>query len=282
MTRPCYYFKGLPHNSEGFSLLLGTMSTATETITMSLKLTPTASPPSHPLNPSAPKSQKQMTKAERREQQEAQRAAKAAAKAAAVQPASSEPVPSHKRNASVGGKGTTPPSAGIPKKSGKESTAKPGKGEPKEALHSSAQLDETPRGLRIFSHFGAPKPPTITKGDIHPAIIRLGLQFAEFKITGANARCIAMLSAFKTVRLLFSPCPVCCSSDYQVIQDYVTPRNNTLSRHLMTHLSPQITHLVSARPMSVSMGNAIRQLKLEISGSDIDLPEQDVRSVYCP
>ena len=59
----------------------------------------------------------------------------------------------------------------------------------------------------------------------------------------------------------------------------MTPRNNTLSRHLMTHLSPQITHLVSARPMSISMGNAIRQLKLEVSGSDIDLPEQDVSSV---
>jgi translation initiation factor 2B subunit (eIF-2B alpha/beta/delta family) len=64
----------------------------------------------------------------------------------------------------------------------------------------------------------------------------------------------------------------------KVIQDYTTPPNNTLSRHLMTHLSVQISHLVAARPMSVTMGNAIRQLKLEISGSDIDLPEQDVRS----
>ena len=63
----------------------------------------------------------------------------------------------------------------------------------------------------------------------------------------------------------------------QVIQDYTTPPNNTLSRHLMTYLSPQISHLVAARPMSVTMGNAIRQLKLDISGSDIDLPEQDVR-----
>jgi translation initiation factor 2B subunit (eIF-2B alpha/beta/delta family) len=70
-----------------------------------------------------------------------------------------------------------------------------------------------------------------------------------------------------------------CGANYlmQVIQDYTTPPNNTLSRHLMTHLSVQISHLVSARPMSVTMGNAIRQLKLEISGSDIDLPEQDVR-----
>ncbi|KAG6378901.1 hypothetical protein JVT61DRAFT_13184 [Boletus reticuloceps] len=66
-----------------------------------------------------------------------------------------------------------------------------------------------------------------------------------------------------------------------VIQDYVTPRNNTLSRHLMTHLPPQITHLVSARPLSISMGNAIRQLKLEISGSDIDLPEQDAKDALC-
>ena len=187
-----------------------TMSTTTETITISLttslKLTTQQdmSSPSHPpphSNP-PPKSQKQMTKAERREQQEAQRAAKAAAKATAVQP---KPGPSHKQNGSISGKGTSAPSAGTPKKSGKEPATKPGKGEPKEALHSSSQLDETPRGLRIFSHFGAPKPPAITKGDIHPAVIRLGLQFAEFKITGANARCIAMLTAFKTVRPLF-PC----------------------------------------------------------------------------
>ena len=194
------------------------MSTATETITIpitaSFKLTSAASQsapqdmasPSHrpsqpnPPDSTPPKSQKQMTKAERREQQEAQRAAKAVAKAA-----SSKPVPSHKHSASVSGKGAASPSAAPPKKSGKELTTKSGKGEPKEVLHPSAQLDETPRGLRIFSHFGTPKPPAVTKGDIHPAIIRLGLQFAEFKITGANARCIAMLSAFKTV---CSPSPL--------------------------------------------------------------------------
>lgn len=36
--------------------------------------------------------------------------------------------------------------------------------------------------------------------NIHPSIIRLALQFAEFKVVGANARCIAMLEAFKDVR----------------------------------------------------------------------------------
>ncbi|KAJ7904252.1 eukaryotic translation initiation factor 2B delta subunit [Mycena olivaceomarginata] len=120
------------------------------------------------------------------------------------------------------------------------------------------------RSLRIFLAFGLTKHGHGVKGDIHPCIIRLALQFSEFRICGANARCIATLTAFKTV-----------------IQDYTTPPNNTLSRHLMTHLSPQITHLVSARPMSVTMGNAIRQLKLEISGSDIDMPEQDAKDLLC-
>lgn len=45
----------------------------------------------------------------------------------------------------------------------------------------------------------------------------------------------------------------------------------------MTHLSPQISYLTAARPMSVSTGNAIRYLKYEISILSIDLPEQDVR-----
>ncbi|KIJ26980.1 hypothetical protein M422DRAFT_785060 [Sphaerobolus stellatus SS14] len=59
------------------------------------------------------------------------------------------------------------------------------------------------RGLRIFSHFGVPRDTKTLKlkgTTIHPAIIRLGLQFSEFKIVGANARCVAMLNAFKTVR----------------------------------------------------------------------------------
>lgn len=64
-----------------------------------------------------------------------------------------------------------------------------------------------------------------------------------------------------------------------MIQGYTTPPNNTLSRHLMTHLSPQITHLVSARPMSATMGNAIRELKVKISNIDIDVVEQDVRAL---
>ncbi|KAF9495753.1 IF-2B-domain-containing protein [Pleurotus eryngii] len=240
----------------------------------------------------APPSQKAMTKAERRELQERQRAAKAASKEQQLSggsaPARSQarpgpasaPTPQRGPPPAINAPPRTPiaangPQRGTPQRAGGSAGRRSSNAHDYQRARTSGDAasvaggDDDPanrsRGLRIFLHFGLPKPKGhAIKGDIHPAIIRLGLQFSEFKICGANARCIATLTAFKTV-----------------IQDYVTPPNNTLSRHLMTHLSPQITHLVSARPMSVTMGNAIRQLKLEISDTDIDLPEQDAKDALC-
>lgn len=99
---------------------------------------------------------------------------------------------------------------------------------------------------------------------IHPAILRLGLLYAENEIIGSNARCIAMLNAFK-----------------QVIKDYQTPSNTALSRHLDSHLRPLINYLVQFRPLAVSMGNAIRQLKCEIAGISPDTPEQEAKEYLC-
>ncbi|KAJ7117312.1 eukaryotic translation initiation factor 2B delta subunit [Mycena crocata] len=204
-------------------------------------------------------SQKSMTKAERRELQEKQRAAKLAQKQPQGADAPNKPKSKPKSTATQ--------KSAAPAESTQSFGANAFRSHPKDpsaaALDGEAEISKS-RSLRIFSHFGLPKHGPGVKGDIHPCIVRLALQFSEFRISGANARCIATLTAFKTV-----------------IQDYTTPPNNTLSRHLMTHLSPQITHLVSARPMSVTMGNAIRQLKLEISGSDIDMPEQDAKDLLC-
>ena len=69
-----------------------------------------------------------------------------------------------------------------------------------EAPSIAADVENKIRGLRIFSHFGASGHlGQKIKGEIHPSIIRLGLLFAEYKITGANARCISALTAFKSV-----------------------------------------------------------------------------------
>lgn len=206
--------------------------------------------------------QKNMTKAERRELQEKQRAAKLASK-----PQQGKQTPQTPSGSATGQIKTKP--SPIPQRKLSSVDAVGSRHHASFSRDFGSGVEETvgkslSHGLRIFSHFGQPKPIGHTKGDIHPVIIRLGLLFSEFRICGANARCIATLTAFK-----------------KVIQDYTTPAHNTLSRHLMTHLSPQITHLVSARPMSVTMGNAIRELKLEISGIDIDMIEQDAKDTLC-
>lgn len=101
--------------------------------------------------------------------------------------------------------------------------------------------------------------------DVHPAVLALGFQLSSYEICGSSARCVAMLLAFK-----------------EAIKDYSTPTGTALPRHLEKHyLGDQITFLVSCRPLSESMGNAIRWLKKLISNLDPDLPEQEAIDHIC-
>lgn len=97
---------------------------------------------------------------------------------------------------------------------------------------------------------------------VHPAILSLTLKYSNYKIVGSISRLRNMLETFKVV-----------------ISDYQTPPNTTLTRHLTGHLSHQIEYLKTARPLSVSMGNAIRLLKQEISHISIDTTEQQAKEI---
>lgn len=55
----------------------------------------------------------------------------------------------------------------------------------------------------------------------------------------------------------------------------------SLARHLTTHLSHQITYLSTCRPLSISQGNAIRALKLEIASIDPSVPEAQAKTTLC-
>lgn len=96
--------------------------------------------------------------------------------------------------------------------------------------------------------------------EIHPAVLSLGLKYAEGKISGGNARCIAMLNAFK-----------------EVIADYVTPVNKVLSRDLDKSLRPLIQYLIDCRPHCISMGNAIRSLRSIISTTSPELSDDEAK-----
>ncbi|KAI9667262.1 MAG: hypothetical protein M1821_000076 [Bathelium mastoideum] len=122
-----------------------------------------------------------------------------------------------------------------------------------------------PKEVGLFGHlYGQahrqtfhPTPPK----EVHPSILSLGLQMSTYTVCGSNARCVAMLLAFKAA-----------------INAYTTPPQTSLARHLTSHyLSPQITYLNSCRPISINMGNAIRWLKDLIIKIDPAVPEDDAK-----
>ncbi|XP_034018312.1 translation initiation factor eIF-2B subunit delta isoform X2 [Thalassophryne amazonica] len=102
---------------------------------------------------------------------------------------------------------------------------------------------------------------SIPSSVIHPAIVRLGLQYSQGIVAGSNARSVALLHAFK-----------------QVIRDYTTPPNEELSRDLVNKLKPYISFLNQCRPLSASMGNAIKYIKKEISNIPSQCKDKEAKS----
>lgn len=132
--------------------------------------------------------------------------------------------------------------------------------------NSAKQTPKIERTVGLFSHLEQRKPlrsDNVPK-DVHPAILTLALQYSSGQCIGSNTRCVAMLRTFQ-----------------RVIQDYSTPTNLNISlqRHLPNHLSAQISFLLLARPLSTSMGSAIRALKQEISTTDVGASEEQNKAI---
>eukprot|EP00118_Oscarella_pearsei_P011181 m.73224 g.73224 ORF g.73224 m.73224 type:complete len:499 (+) comp35828_c0_seq9:28-1524(+) len=121
-----------------------------------------------------------------------------------------------------------------------------------------SHLNQFRREVSLTSHL------KFDSGGIHPAILKLGLQYAEGVICGSNSRCIALLSAFK-----------------QVFRDYSTPPQKDLARDLENKMKPYISFLSQCRPLSVSMGNAIKHIKLHISTIPPEKPEDEAKEDLC-
>jgi len=221
-------------------------------------------------------------KAERRAKQEAQRAAKAAG-------ISHQPAKQQQQQKNAVKKSTSSSSLSSKQKTNdNQQQIKTTEGLKPTRVSDNIQLDDKKAVKRIakklakqqvpqrsgdqkkvnlFSHlYQYEKDTSLTKdmkfcsSTIHPAIIRLGLQYAEGIITGSNARSIALLCAFK-----------------QVIADYTTPPSKELSRDLEAKLKPCISFLSQCRHLSVSMGNAIKFLKLQITQCAPELTESEAK-----
>lgn len=86
------------------------------------------------------------------------------------------------------------------------------------------------------------------------------MQYLTGDVMGGNARCMAMLLAFR-----------------DAIKDYSTPSEKTLVRDLTAKIGSYVSFLIECRPLSISMGNAIRFLKNRIAKLPVTLSEAEAK-----
>ncbi|KAH1108578.1 hypothetical protein J1N35_012346 [Gossypium stocksii] len=231
------------------------------------------------------------SKAERRALQEAQRAAKAAAKAEGTKASSaaSKVVTSANTKPSKAAKPSSQKNDGsqVATSEKKGGDRAPEKDRKKDAPHPRMQYDDKSRvekakkravvkqtearnRVELFRHLpqyehGTQLPDLETKffelDPMHPAVYKVGLQYLSGDIRGGNARCIAMFQAFK-----------------EAIKDYSTPPEKTLIRDLTARISSYVSFLIECRPLSISMGNAIKFLKNRIAKLPLALSESEAKS----
>ncbi|KAM0833715.1 hypothetical protein ACQ4PT_064092 [Festuca glaucescens] len=211
-------------------------------------------------------SQKQKpSKAERRAIQEAQRAAKAAAKEAGLSgkstgaPSGANPAVSKQaKSAKASQKKDVPPAVSTVTSEKKVTERLPERDRKKDAPHPRMQhLPQYVHGTQLpdlESKFFQLEP-------IHPSVYKVGLHYLSGEVSGGNGRCIAMLLSFR-----------------EAIKDYSTPPNKTLSRDLTAKISSYVSFFIECRPLSISMGNAIRFLKNRIAKLPLTLSESEAKA----
>lgn len=222
-------------------------SKSVETIANDLEKVKISNETSLPLTGSATEKpeKKQLSKAERRVIQEAQRAAK-------VAKTTEKSVPkTMKKNSSEPKAG---PSTGTKPKH-HENT-------PSTSKESNARKLITPvkksqqHQVKLFSHLYTDISPD--NRTIHPAIVRLGVQYSSGIVKGCNARGLAFMSAIK-----------------EVIAEYETPSQKEFSRSLEDVIKKCGIYLQQCRPLAVSVTNAMKFIQFHLR--QLPKSENDVK-----
>ncbi|XP_059489431.1 translation initiation factor eIF-2B subunit delta isoform X2 [Neocloeon triangulifer] len=96
--------------------------------------------------------------------------------------------------------------------------------------------------------------------EIHPAFLQLGAQLRSRLVDGCTARSVALTRALM-----------------QLINDYHTPENVELGRHLAERVQQHMAYLDTCRPNSVSMEQAVKALR--INSLPYGIAETEAKSV---
>ncbi|XP_034476519.1 translation initiation factor eIF-2B subunit delta isoform X2 [Drosophila innubila] len=220
-----------------------------------LEVAPKAAASAPALETQDEKKKPALSKAERRAIQEAQRAAKAQAQAKKAAPVSGPP-----KGAASNVKKTPSVTATVAKEVKRESES-PAKS-PAKLYPLKAERECK---VKLFNHLVcANKDASLFINDarVHPSIARLGVQYSERTIVGSNARCIAFLHALR-----------------QVVQDFETPAKKEFGRSLDGAVKYHVDHLHKCRPLAVSVFNAYKQFKNQLTQLPADRPETELKEL---
>lgn len=162
------------------------------------------------------KKQKQAEKAARREKEKADRMAQLGQTAAPPQtPAKGSKGGDAKKGGEAAQKGGPSQGQAQHKKSQSQGGNLPMRGKPGPGgvvpMTQQQQSQRKTKEVGLFGHLytSASKKNTMegVSKEVHPAVLALGLQMSSFTVCGSNARCVAMLLAFKKVTSVVRPLP---------------------------------------------------------------------------
>ncbi|XP_017040689.1 translation initiation factor eIF-2B subunit delta isoform X2 [Drosophila ficusphila] len=204
-------------------------------------------PPSQTAGKDQEKKKVALSKAERRAIQEAQRAAKAQGQAKKSQPT-----------------GKALPTATTAKESKRESVSPSKPATTSSPSKCAANSSNGECRVKLFNHLVCAKENSQFINDplVHPSIARLGVQYAKRTVVGSNARCIAFLHALR-----------------QVVHDFETPAKKEFGRSLDAAVKHHVDHLHKCRPLAVSVSNAYKQFKNQLTQLPADIPETELKEL---
>ncbi|XP_047022058.1 translation initiation factor eIF-2B subunit delta isoform X1 [Helicoverpa zea] len=184
-------------------------------------------------------------KAERRAKQEAQRAAKQAAldKAAAAKPKVEVKAAPEKENA-------RPKEEKAPKQKVSDKTKVKAVSSNRVNWFQHLYKEHDKESLKSIA----------INSNLHPAIVKLGVQLASRVVSGSNARCVALLDALK-----------------KMVRDYTLPAKTEFARGLESHLATSLDFLWAMRPPSASQTNAVKFFRYHLTQLPNNVDEFDAK-----
>lgn len=126
---------------------------------------------------------------------------------------------------------------------------------------------QTNQRVNWFQHLGNENDKESLKNipinsNLHPAIVKLGVQLASRVVKGSNARCIALLDALK-----------------KMVKDYTLPAKTEFARGLEAHLASSLEFLWSKRQACASQMNAVKFFRHHLTQLPNNVDEFDAKKI---